>query len=398
MMKGYKYRLYPTDLQKQLLDKHMNACRFVYNIALETKNAVYLACKKSLSPFELMRQLTDLKRECIWLKEVDSQCLQQAIIDLDKAFTQFFKGNSNFPGFKGKKHNQTFRSSHPENIKIINNRIKLPKFKEGIRFSESRTFEGELRNATISKTRTGRYYISFIVQTKDVNKTSNIINSEDSIGIDLGIKSFITTSNGNKYNNPKYLKSSIKRIKILQKRMSRKKKGSSNKKKANKRVGLLHEKIKNQRKDFLHKLSTQLVRDNQTICCEDLRVKNMMKNHCLAGSIADAGWGMFVHMLEYKCEWLGKNFLQIPTFQASSKVCSNCGWIKKDITLADREWDCHNCNEHHDRDINAAKVIKQYCLNNSGQVLPSEPVELPTLVGAVKQEGVLNINIQHNNP
>jgi len=391
MFCSFKYRLYPNVSQKELLDKHIGCCRFVYNLALEVKQMAYSGSKKNLSAYDIIKQLPDLKNELTWLKEVDSQALQQCVFDLDKAFTAFFKGQSAYPNFKSKQQTkQSFRSPHPKNIRIIDNRIWLPKFKSGIKIVQKKPLKGTVLNATISRVSTGKYFISIMCQTGIPIPEKAPIRGKTSIGIDLGIKSFIVTSDGQEIDNPKFLKNSSARLKVLQRRLSKKEKGSENRKKAQKKVALLHEKVANQRKDFLHKLSTQLIRENQTICCEDLKIKNMVKNHKLAGSISDAGWGMFVDMLKYKAEWNGVNLLQIPTFEASTKVCHVCGVQNHTLTLKDREWMCSGCGTFHHRDINAAKVIQAYCLKHSGQAMPSEPVELPTLVGAVKQEKIIN--------
>ena len=262
------------------------------------------------------------------------------------------------PNFKNKYGKQSYRSPHEDRIRIENEKVRLPKFKAGIKIIQDRKYKGELRNATISKTTTGKYYISCLVETGVEIPVKKPIQESTAIGIDLGIKTYIATSEGKEYQNPKYLKNSIDRLKILQKRASKKVKGSSNRKKANLKVALLHEKITNQRKDFLHKLSTEITNQYDTICCENLNIEEMVKNHKLAGAVQDAGWGEFVRQLKYKSEWYGKNLLQIPTFQASTKVCSTCGTMKQGLTLADREWDCDNCQTHHDRDINAAKNIR----------------------------------------
>lgn len=390
MLRAYKYRIYPTDTQKVLIDKHIGSCRFVYNLALETKNYAYISQRKSLSCIDLINQLPDLKKECGWLKDVDSQALQQAIIDLDKAFTAFFKHGSKFPNFKSKKKgNQSFRSSHGEKIFLKDTKITLPKFKEGIEIVQERKFNGKIKNATVSRTPTGKYFVSILVDTFMKTPKLKEITENTTIGIDLGIKHYIVTSEGKEYANPKHLKTSIDRLKVLQRRLRNKKKGSNNKKKAYLKIVVLYEKVANKRKDFLHKLSNEITNQYDTICCEDLKIKNMVKNHCLAQAISDASWGNFVEMLKYKAEWKGKNILQIPTFQASTKVCSNCGTINHTLTLADREWICGSCNTLHHRDINAAKVIKQYCLTKLTPVGSREVfVELPTLVGALKQKGV----------
>lgn len=365
----------------------------MHNLALECKQMAYLGSHKGLSAYDLIAQLPDLKKELPWLKEVDSQALQQSILDLDKAFTGFFKGQSAYPNFKSKHSSkQSFRSPHPFKLKIENGRISLPKFKTGIKIIQERPLVGQIKNATISRTSTGKYFISILCETGIDKAKPSPISANTAIGIDLGIKHYIVTSNGLEVDNPKFLKNSIDRLKVLQRRLSKKKKGSQNKKKAQRKVALLHERVANQRKDFLHKLSTQLIRENQTICCEDLRIKNMVKNHKLAGSIQDAGWGMFVEMLGYKADWYGVNFLQIPTFEASTKVCHVCGVQNHTLTLKNREWSCAGCGTLHHRDVNAAKVIKAYCLRNSGSASTGEPLELPTLVGVVKKENIESVN------
>lgn len=391
MLKAYKYRIYPNKQQQELINKHIGACRFVYNLALEVKIYAYMNQRKSLSHVDLINQLPNLKEECEWLKEVDSQALQQSVINLDKAFTQFFKHGAKFPKFKKKTgNNQSFRSPHSKCIKLKNNKIFLPKFKTGVKIVKEREFIGKIKSATISKTSTDKYFVSILVDNKkELPKKKEIIDNT-TIGMDLGISNFLITSNGYKVDNPKYLRNSIDRIKILQRRLRNKKKGSVNKKKAYKKIAIIHEKITNQRKDFLHKLSTQLINNHDTLCMENLNISNMIKNHSLALSISDAGWGMFVEFCKYKAEWSGKNILQIPTFEPSTKICNDCGAINKTLTLANREWICANCGIEHDRDINAAKVIKKYCLTKySPDAIGGEPVELLTLVRTMKQENIL---------
>jgi putative transposase len=386
VLKGYKYRLYPTAKQAELINKHIGACRFVYNLALETKNYAYTLHRKNISCFDLMNQLPDLKKECEWLKEIDSQALQQSVINLDKSFTAFFKGQSKFPKFKNKHSGTSFRNPHGSKVLIIGNKVSFPKFKGGIKFAQDRTFEGEIRQSTVSRTSTGKYFISVLVEDGKELPVKSPIKEDKVLGVDLGLSHFIITSDGIKIDNPRHLKKSLSKLKYLQRQASKKKKGSNNRKKANLKVSLIHEKITNQRKDFLHKLSTRLISENQALCFEDLNVQGMVKNHKLAQSISDVSWSTFVDMCKYKAEWNGKHILQIPTFEPSTKICSSCGHTKKDLTLKDREWDCI-CGAHHDRDINAAINIKNYCMkNNGGGLHRQKPVELPTLVGALKQE------------
>ena len=386
MLKGYKYRISPTKAQAELINKHIGACRFVFNLALETKNYAYASHKVNLSCFDIHAQLPELKKECEWLKEIDSQSLQQSVVNLDKAFTQFFKGVSKFPNFKRKdRGSQSFRNPHGSKVKIENGKIFIPKFTGGIKIKIDRPFKGEIKSTTISRTPTDKYFISVLVDTKKPLPKKQPIKEETSIGIDLGLNHYIVTSDGLKIDNPRYLRNTFSRIKVLQRRLRNKQKGSNNKKKAYMRIAVLHEKAVNQRKDFLHKLSTGLINNHDTLCLETLQVSNMVKNHCLAQSISDAGWGMFVDFCKYKADWYGKNVLQIPTFEPSTKLCNVCGATNHTLTLKDREWVCDNCKTLHDRDENAAKVIKNYCLKTRAGS-PKVLVELPTLVGAVKQE------------
>lgn len=349
----------------------------------------YSGAKANISCYDLMRQVTQLRKDFDWLREVYGESLASTLFDLDKAYKQFFKGNSNFPKFKSKRDSkQCYTLPKSNSVKLKDGSVLLYKFKTPIKLIESRPLVGKIKNATVSKTPTGKYFISIVCETGIEKIQPKPIDKSTSTGIDLGIKHFLVTSDGREVDNPKFLRNSIVRLKVLQQRLSRKKKGSANRNKARRKVALLHEKIVNQRKDFLHKLSSQLVSDNQTICCETLRIKNMVKNHNLAQSINDVGWGMFVEMLKYKSDWYGVNLLQIPTFEASTKVCNVCEAKNETLTLADREWLCVNCGTLHHRDINAAKVIKNYCIKNSGGASTIEPVESLTIVRAMKQETI----------
>ncbi len=386
VLRAYKYRLMPTGRQKELINKHIGSCRFVYNLSLEVKNYAYITQRKNLSCFDLISQLPELKKECDWLKEIDSQALQQSIINLDKAFTQFFKGYGEFPKFKNKYTTQSFRNPHGNKVEIKDGKIFQPKFKEGIKIIIDREFKGEIKNTTISRTPTGKYFVSVLVDNKKNNPKSKPIKEQTAIGIDLGIKDFIVTSDGLKVNNPKHLQKSLVHLKYLSRQHSKKVKGSNNRKKSQLNLALCHEKIVNQRKDFLHKLSTQLIKSHDTLCFESLQIENMVKNHKLAQAIQSSGWGMFVEMCKYKAEWNGKNILQIPTFEPSTKICSTCGHTNHTLTLADREWLCANCSTLHDRDVNAAINIKNYSLKNCGGARRGKSAELPTLAGALNQK------------
>ena len=380
MLKAFKYKINPTNEQTILLNKHIGSSRFVYNLALETKNSAYVGNKVNLSCFALHKQLTELKTECEWLKEINSQSLQQSITNLDKAYTAFFKGQNSFPKFKKKSNGGSFNI--PQNVILENNKLIIPKFKKGIDIVLHRPIKGEIRQATISRTPTGKYFVSILCETGDVIKTKLTIKEETTIGIDLGIKTFIVVSNGKEYDNPKFLRKAQSKLKYIQRKYS-KKKGKRTKQK----LAVLHEKVANQRKDFLHKVSSELINNHDSIAIETLQVSNMLKNHTLAQAIQDAGWGMFVTMLEYKAKWQGKNIMKIGTFEPSSKTCSCCGHINKELTLKDREWTCKGCGTLLNRDVNAAINIKNFALRNylSGTDRKNQG-KLPTLVGALTLE------------
>jgi len=380
MLKAYKYRIKPTESQKELIAKHIGSARFMYNLALETKNMVYAMSRTNLSPFDLMKQMTELKKEYPWLKEINAQTLQQSIHNMDSAFKQFFKGGG-FPKFKSKhRGKQSFRIPQNVTLDIEKSELIIPKFKKkGIPIILHREIKGIIRSATISRTSTGKYFASILVDTQTEVPEKAPITTSTTVGVDLGIKDFAVTSNQEVFANPKYLNQMKSRLAYTQSKYS-KHKG----KKKKHRLAMLHEKVANQRKDFLHKTSNQLISDNQTIALETLAVRNMMKNHFLAKAIADVSWSTFVNMMEYKAEWRGKNILRIGRFEPSSKNCSDCGYIHKELTLADREWACDGCGVTHDRDVNAAVNIKSFALKDilSGTDRKNH-VELPTLVGVM---------------
>ena len=381
MLKGLKYRLYPNNSQKELIAKHIGSSRFLYNLALETKKTAYTSTKHNYSFFDLAKQLPELKKELPWLKEVNSQSLQQAIQNMDIAFKKFFKG-AGFPKFKSKnKGKQSF--SIPQNVIVENGKLIIPKFKEGINIVLHREIKGIIKSATISRTPTGKYFVSILVDTNIEMPIKAPIKENTTIGVDLGIKDFAITSNNEIFENPKNLRKAQSKLKYVQRKYS-KNKG----KRTKQRLALLHEKVANKRRDFLHKTSTKLIRENQTICLEDLAVSNMVKNHNLAQSISDVSWSTFVTMLEYKADWYGKNILQIGRFAPSSKTCSCCGYINKELTLKDREWTCPKCNTVLDRDVNAAINIKSFALKNnlSEEHRLKNQDELPRLLGVLTPE------------
>lgn len=385
MLKAFKYRIYPNKTQRAQMDQHFNACRLVWNLALTVKIRSWEANKTNVSRYALQKQLFDLKQEYKWLYETNSQSLVSVLLILDNAYKDFFKGKG-FPAYKTKNDRQSFQC--PQMVSLKGDTIRIPKIGH-VRIELSRQFDGKIKTVTISKTPTGKYYAAILVETAQevVNKAA--VAPETTIGIDLGIKDFSILSTGLKIENPKHLRNNLKRLKCLQRRASKKKQGSANRKKANKKLAIQHERICNLRKDFLHKVSTKLISDNQahTFCIENLNVAGMVKNHNLAQSIADAGWSEFVRQLKYKGDWYGKNIIEIGRFEPSSKMCNHCGTVNQTLTLTDREWACASCLTVHDRDVNAAINIKNFGLKqHSGMGSPGEPVELRRLRRAKKQE------------
>ena len=382
---GLKYRISPTEEQKILLEKHFGCSRLVYNLGLECKTMAYSGNKKTLNYFDLSKQLNELKAEYPFFTEVNSQSLQMSLRNLENAFTNFFRGKAKFPNFKSKKSKQSFQC--PQNVVVEKEKVYLPKFKEGIKIILHRPIKGLIKTTTISRTSTNKYFATFCIETKDNFPEKK--EPDKMVGLDLGIKSFIVTSDGEKFDNPKYLLNSLTKLKWLQKQFSRKKKGSNRSKRFKFRIAKTHEKIANQRKDFLHKTSDAITKRYDTVCIEDLNVAGMLKNHKLARSINDCGWGMFEQFLKYKSDWRGINLIQIGRFDPSSKLCSNCGYINSQLELKDREWTCPNCNSVLDRDVNASKNILQYGLNKLKK-LPverrSKDAERLTLVGSMKRQ------------
>ena len=356
MEKAYKYRIYPNKKQKELIAKNFGCVRFVYNHYLAKRIEAYKNNKETLNYYDCANDLKNLKSNYEWLKEADSTSLQSAIKDLDTAYQKFFKEHSGFPKFKSKKiHRYAYKSKRVgNNIEFCGNSIKLPKLGK-VKIKGKQIPQGRILNATVSQVPSGKYYVSLCcteVEAKQYKSTGN------AIGIDLGLKEFAIISNGDKIENPKYLKKSLQKLAKLQRGLSRKTRGGSNWNKARIKVARMQERTANQRKDFLQKLSTQLIRDYDVICIEDLQVQNMVKNHRLAQAISDVSWSEFVRQLEYKAKWHDREVVKINTFYPSSQLCSVCGYKNahtKDLSV--REWTCPDCKTKHDRDINAARNI-----------------------------------------
>ena len=362
ILKTYKYRMYPNKEQQQMLAKYFGSVRFVYNHFLAERKRQYEENSKSDNYYAQARTLTKLKKqeEYKWLKEINSQTLQFALRNLETSYTNFFRGNAKFPRFKAKKSGGSFHI--PQSCSIGNGKIYIPKFKDGIKIVEHRSFKGgEVRNMTISVTPSGKYYVSILtkVSYEPLQKT------KAKVGIDLGLKDLVITSDGKKYSSNKFIKHYSKELAKAQKHLSKKKKGSNSWDRQRIKVARIQEKIHNCRFDKLHKISTDLVRHYDVICCEDLNVKGMQRNHKLAQAISDASWGEFLLMLTYKAVMNDKQVVKIDRYYQSSKTCHCCGWVKEDLQLKDREWTCPHCGNTLDRDVNAAMNILQEGLRNT---------------------------------
>ena len=354
----YRFRLYPNKEQQILLAKHFGCSRFLYNHFLARRKEEYLTTGRSNNFVRDCKELTELKKEDehIWLKEVNSQSLQQAIKHLDAAYGNFFEKRAKFPKFKNKHDKQSFRI--PQNVRLVENKLVIPKFLEGIKCKVHRPVNEEISFATITKNKSGQYHCTLMVE-KEVEQHKK---TKKEVGIDLGIKTLAVDSDGKEYENIRPLKSLKHKIKRTQRKLSKQRHKTTDKQskrveKLRRKLARLHQKAKDVRQNHLHQTTKRLIDENQVIYLETLAVKNMMKNHCLAGAIADCGWYELTRQLEYKAAWYGRTIVKIDQFFPSSKTCSECHFIKQDLTLKDREWDCPECKTHHDRDVNAAKMI-----------------------------------------
>ena len=353
MLRATKYRIYPTAEQELHFRRSFGCCRFAYNFALNLVNETYKETGKGLGRFAIQKAITKLKKEYEWMSEPYSQCLQVVALNLSREFINFFERRGGYPQFKSKHRRQSI--SYPQNVKVVDNGIKFPKIGK-VDAVIHRDIEGSVKTVTVSMNAKGQFFASVLVD--DGKETPNQSMDGKAVGIDLGLTHFAITSDGSKFNNPRWLSKHQRNLKQKQKRLSRRNKGSNNRNKTRKQVATVHDKIARCREDFHHKLSRRIVDENQVIVVENLAVRNMMKNHCLAQSIGQVGWGQFLTMLKYKSEEEGKVYVEVDRFFPSSKTCNVCLNRVDSLPLDIRFWRCDKCGTNHDRDINAALNIR----------------------------------------
>ena len=385
--KSYRFKIFPTREQEILLAKHFGCCRFVFNRFLEQRQQAYQTEKESLNYYDNAKALTALKKEeeYVWLKDTNSQSLQASLKDLENSYQRFFKKQNKFPRFKSRYEPQSF--TIPQNVSVEDGKLIIPKFREGIKIKLHREYEGRICFATLSKSATGTYHISLACETQHqaYEKTHK------AVGIDTGIKDLAVLSNGITYSNQKSLHKNLKKLQYEGRQLSKKQKGSGSRNKQRLKLAKAHQKTAAIRNDYLQKVTTEIVKNHDVILIEDLAVKNLMKNHCLARAMSDVSLGTFYRMLEYKSDWNDRELIKIDRFFPSSKTCSTCGWIKQDLELKHRKWQCEYCDEIHDRDYNAARnILMQGLRKRSGLGTNSDEkqkwVEALSLDKSVKPE------------
>lgn len=395
MKRAYKYRIYPNKDQQKLLNQHFGCVRLIYNKALAFKEEQYKLGNK-INCYEIKKLIPLWKEELPFLKNINSLSLQQSVLNLDTAYKRYYKKLGGEPNFKSK-HKHRYSFTVPQNTKVDFDKslVIIPKFLSGIKCVFHKKFTGKISSSTVSKTPDGKYYISILV---DIELSKKELKN-NTIGIDLGLKEFLITSDNQRIPNPRFLRTSLPRLKRLQRNLSKAKKGSNNKNKKRIKLALLHRKVFNQRNDFLHQVSRNLVNNNNVIAVESLAVKNMVKNKKLSKSISDVSWSRFVTFLEYKLNDRDGNLIKINTFFPSSKTCRHCGYINKELKLSDRYWCCPSCNNQIDRDLNAAVNIKLEGLRLSNTVGTTELQACGDYVSLGVNQAVVNESgsLLHNN-
>ena len=389
MLRSYKYRIYPTEDQKVLLAKTFGCCRYVYNWALDLKEKAYEEEGKTLQQYEIQKRLTkELAHDrAPWLSEVSAKAIGLALVDLFDGYKNFFAGRANKPNHRIKRGRQHFHDrpndrGYGVSVDFKKGLVSIPKIKN-IPCVFHRRFNGKIRQVSVEFLTTGKYFVSILIEDGTLTPIPPEVDPQKALGIDTGLKTFATLSNGQSFETMHFLKENARRLKLMQRRFRRKKKDSRKFKIYKRRIARLHEHITNQRNDYIDKITHHIASENQatTICVENLNIKGMLKNKSFAYNLSDAGVGLFYNKLKYKCAWKGKNYVEIDRFAPSSKMCSHCGYIYRRLSIKEREWTCPECGTHHDRDLNAAINIKNLGLGLK-LALPSvrrkvTPVEQP---------------------
>ena len=347
----YKFRLYPNQDQTKRLNAHFGCVRWVYNHFLAQRQSAYLTNGESPNYYAQANELPALKKELPWLKETNSQVLQFSLKCLQTAYNNFFAKRAKFPRFHAKKRKQAF--TVPQHVSVDDGKLYFPKFNEGVKVRLYRKIEGTIRHATVSKNCAGQFFVSILVE----REIKPLRKSKKEVGIDLGITTLAMPSSGKPFENIRPYRSLERKLRVLNKDLHRKQKGSKNREKARLKLARLHNKITNIRSDHLHKISRQIIDENQVICLEDLNIKGMLRNRSLAKSISDVSLSELVRQLEYKAVWYGRTIIKIDRWFPSSKMCSACNYVMETLPLDIREWTCPKCGVKHNRDRNAAKNI-----------------------------------------
>ncbi len=360
MLRAYKYRIYPTDEQKVMLAKTFGCCRVAYNWSLALKEKTYKETKENISKFDMQKRVVhELREEAPWMAEVSSKAVEFAVADLYCSYDNFFKGHARYPNFRSKHQRQHFHDRGHINVDFKHGLLSIPKIKD-IPCVFHRRFNGRIRQVGVELCPSGRYHVSILVDDGLEKPVLQPIDPDKTLGIDTGLKHFAVLSDGQTYEPTHYAQRDKRKLKLLSRRLAKKQKGSHQFRVLKRRMARLHEHVANCRHDHIHKITHYIASENQatTICVENLNVKGMTRNKHLAYNLQDASIGEFYRQLEYKCAWSGKNYIKIDRFAPSSKMCSHCGHIYKQLTLSQRSWTCPSCGTHHDRDLNAAVNIK----------------------------------------
>ena len=360
MHKTFKYRIYPNKAQQALLQSTFGCCRFVYNKTLDIRKTAYETHKTKLSKFDLIKKIKSLKEEFPWLRDVPHVCLPQAVYNMDAAYQNFFKSGKGYPKFKSKRRSRKSCKFMAPKCAVLQDISRLKLSKLGlIRYKKDREFVGALRHIVVTQDSDGKYYASCLVATGVEAPNTQPVEASTTVGIDLGLKDFIVTSDGRKIPNPRFYATIDRRIARLQKHEARKTKGSKRRARIRLKINKLYIKKRNLIKNYIYHVVKTLLRESQTLVMENLNIVGMVKNHKLAKSIQNICWGELRRVLEYKSKWLGHNLIFIDRWSPSTKTCSCCGFHNSTLTLSDRSWTCPGCGTHHDRDVNAAVNIKR---------------------------------------